>query len=389
MTRPVSAAALPVEPEPGAAIFPEIPAEEPPPGFEQTIPPPPGAFELPAEAGAAPVETPAAAEPNRPRAAKTERKKKAARGKGNRRDMRWLLVPALGLFAFLIVAAIGVSLGYVAGIQDRRHAESTQVVQAVDQQYQLALQDMNEGAYDRARQRFEYIINLNPGYPGAAEKLSEVLMYLNATATPTLQPTPTLTPTPDTRANDDLFNQAQQAVLNSQWDQAIEALLSLRKKDENYRPVEIDGMLYLALRNRGREKIVQTDLEGGIYDLGLATKFGPLDSEAKGLLNWSELYITGASFWDIDWAKVVEYFSQIAPNMPNLMDSSKMTATERLRLGLYNYGNTLMQQGKACNALSMYEQSLSMAPAADVQTAYEQAAGACGGGGAEPTKRNQ
>jgi hypothetical protein len=40
----------------------------------------------------------------------------------------------------------------------------------------------------------------------------------------------------------------------------------------------------------------------------------------------------------------------------------------------------------------MYEQSLAMAPAADVQTAYEQAAGGCGGGdggGVQPTKRNK
>jgi hypothetical protein len=78
--------------------------------------------------------------------------------------------------------------------------------------------------------------------------------------------------------------------------------------------------------------------------------------------------------------------------MPNLMDSSKMTASERLRLGLFNYGNSLMQQGQACDAMRMYEQSLAMAPAADVQTAYEQAAGGCGGGdggGVQPTKRNK
>jgi tetratricopeptide (TPR) repeat protein len=349
-------------------------------GIENTLPPPPIATEetpLPAAA------TAAAHPPLRPvKKAGQKKSRKNSKNKG----LSWLVIPLAGLAALLLIGLMSAFGGYSAGIGLRQDAESTQVAQSAEHQFQLGLEDMAQGNYFRARQRFEYVIQLVPNYPGATEKLAEALLYLNATATPTLAPTPTITPTPDTRANEELFNQAQQALMNSEWDKAIEALLALRGNDATYRPVDVDGMLFLALRNRGRDRILkENNLESGIYDLTLASNFGPLDSEASGLMSWSQLYITGASFWGIDWAQAVDYFTQVAPQMPNLMDASKMTATERLRVALFEYGNTLAQQGQACKALNYYEQSYAIAPEPQVETAYNQAAKACNGGGAVET----
>jgi tetratricopeptide (TPR) repeat protein len=355
-------------------------------GIENTLPPPaePGEGEpSPDLSPVSAVLAPAAAQA-RPRPVKKNGKKKRRKG-WQSKDLRWLIFPLAGMAGLLLIGLISAFGGYSAGIGLRQAAEGTQVAQSAEQQFQLGMQDMAEGNYFRARQRFEYVIQLAPNYPGATEKLAEALLYLNATATPTPVPTPTVTPTPDTRASEELFNQAQQAILNSQWDQAVEALLALRGNDPAYRPVDIDGMLFLALRNRGRDRILKdNNLESGIYDLTLAANFGPLDSEADGLKSWTQLYITGASFWGIDWAQAVDYFSQVAPHMPNLMDGSKMTATERLRLALFEYGNTLAQQGEVCKALKYYEQSYAIGPDPQVQAAYDQIAKACdGGGGAE------
>jgi tetratricopeptide (TPR) repeat protein len=369
-------------------------ADEPIGGLENTLPPPPEidatappVTDLPIEAESQPAPasvvtaaTTAAAAP-KPRPAKRLVKKKN-RSIWQRKDLRWLIIPILGLAGLLLIGLISAFGGYSSGLNLRRAAEGTQVSQSASQQFQLGLQDMQEGNYFRARQRFEYVIQLAPDYPGATEKLAEALLYLNATATPTLIPTPTISPTPDTRANEELFNRAQQAILNSEWEQAVEALLALRGKDAAYRPVDIDGMLFLALRNRGRDRILkENNLESGIYDLTLASNFGPLDSEAEGLKSWTQLYITGASFWGIDWAQAVDYFSQVAPHMPNLMDGSMMTATERLRMALFEYGNTLAQQGQFCKALALYEQSYAIAQDEQVKLAYEQAAKGCNGGG--------
>jgi tetratricopeptide (TPR) repeat protein len=303
-----------------------------------------------------------------------------------KRKLSWVVFPVLGMIVLAIIAFISALGGYLSGISLRQSAENTQVALAVQEQYELGLQEMEQGEFHRAQQRFEYVIQLDPNYPGVTEKLSEVLLQLSITATPTLLPTPTITPTPDTRGNQELYDQGQQYLLNKDWKNAIETLLSLRKTDPDFQIVDVDGMLFLALRNQGVDKILkEADLEGGIYDLTLASHFGPLDAEAQGFLNWTGIYITGASFWDIDWEQAVNYFSQVAPQLPNLRDGSGMTATERLRIALYEYGNVLVRQGQACRALQLYKQSLAIAPDTQVEQAAVLAEKGCTGGGATET----
>ena len=305
---------------------------------------------------------------------------------GKRGGISWIMFPILGLLALMLIAFTSGVGGYFSGISLRKSAEATQVSQVIQEQYQLGLQDMGQGQYSRARQRFEYVIRLDPNYPGVTEKLSEVLLELSTTATPTLLPTPTVTPTPDLRGSQVLYDQSQQYILNKDWKNAIDTLLVLRKADPAYRPVDVDGMLFLTLRNQGGDKILkEADLEGGIYDLTLANKFGPLDSEAQALLNWSGMYITGASFWGIDWEQAVQYFSQVAPQLPNLRDGSGMTATERLRIAYFEYGNTLARQGHFCRAVEMYQLSLAIAPDPKVEEAGNLAVKGCSQGGVPDT----
>ncbi len=307
--------------------------------------------------------------------------KPGGRQAGKRPGLPWFFFPILGLailFAILLLSGFG---GYASGIGERKSAEKTQVSQVLQEQYGLALQDIQDGQYNRARQRFEYIIQLDPNYPGVTDKLAEVLLEISTTATPTLLPPATVVPTADSRDKQQQFDQAQKDLAASDWTAALDDMLKLRKADPAFRTVEIDGMLFLALRNSGRDKILKSaDLEGGIYDLSLAEKFGPLDSEAQGLLSWSSLYITGASFWDIDWEQVVNYFSQVAPQLPNLRDGSGMTANERLRLGLFEYGNVLSNKGQYCKAVKAYQDSLAIAPDAKVQAAGQLAAKGCSQG---------
>jgi tetratricopeptide (TPR) repeat protein len=334
-------------------------------GFSETLPPPDD-FTAPV-----PPRRPAVKAGGKPPVKKVTKK---------RRSFKWLLWPLAGVALLILVAVVAAGLGYGSGIGLRKAAASTQAAGSALDQFQRGLEDMGKGNYYTARQRFEYVIRLDPNFPGAAEKLAEAIMYLDATATPTVQATPTITPTPDTRAVEELWNQAQSAMASKDWNAAVESLLALRAKDINYHVVDVDGMLFVALRNRGYAKITQTDLESGIYDLTLASNFGPLDSEAEGLMSWSQMYITGASFWGIDWQQVIDYFSQVAPQMPNLMDGSGMTATERLRQAYFEYGNTLAAS-EPCKAVELYQQSLAIAPNAEVEAALNTAAGACGGGG--------
>jgi tetratricopeptide (TPR) repeat protein len=300
------------------------------------------------------------------------------------------IITLLGILFLIVVGAVSAYAGYAAGINQRKDAETALVTAKSQEQFDLAVQDLADGQYQRARQRLEYVAQLDPNFPGLTEQLALVLAQLNATATPTPAPTPTVAPTLDTSGVDGLFNQVQERMFNNDWSGAIDAMLQLRKDDPNYKTVQIDDLLFIALRNRGLEKISrQADLEGGLYDLSLAANFGPLDSEAQGYINWVSLYITGASFWELDWQKVVEYFSQVGPALPGLTDRSGMTARERYRLGLKGYGDTLMSAGDACGAAEQYQLSLSVGPDSEVEQLLSDAYTACQGGGEESSTEEQ
>ncbi len=298
----------------------------------------------------------------------------------NKIRISWGKIAVVGILVLAGVAAASGFAGYNQGIALRTGAQATQVVATAKEQFELGVQDYAEGQYFRARQRFEYVIQLDPDYPGVTEKLAEVLLELNTTATPTTAPTPTLTPTPDLRDVEQLFSDGQQYLANGEWTQAIETLLQLRKKDPGYHTVDLDGMLFIALRNRGWDKIVkEADLEGGIYDLNLASRFGPIDAEAQNMLTWASIYITGASFWELDWSQAVFYFSQVAPQLPGLRDGSGMTAAERYRKALIGYGDQLMVQEQYCDAREQYNLALSFGPDAAAEESNAEANERCEG----------
>ena len=290
------------------------------------------------------------------------------------------LVILLGLLVLIAIAAFSAYAGYNNGIGQRKQAEASLVVGTVKEQFDLGVQDMQNKNFDLARQRFQYVIQIDPNYPGVTEKLANVLVELNTTATPTVSFTATPSPTPDTRGVQELFTQAQQFLANSDWNQAIATLLSLRKADPKYQPVWVDDMLYVAFRNRGKDKILKScDLEGGIYDLAQAKQFGPLDYDSNNYLTWAGIYLTGASFWDLDWSQAVYYFAQVAPALPNLCDGSKLTAAERYRLALAGYGDQLAKNGDWCGAKDQYAAALNMGNDSQVEESYKNAVDACEG----------
>jgi hypothetical protein len=285
----------------------------------------------------------------------------------------WRWVAFIGLLALLLIAAVSAFGGYRSGIDLRKQFESTQIAVKVAEQFQLGLQDMEARKFELARQRFEYVIQHDPNYPGVTENLALVLLELNTTATPTPVPTPTLTPTPDLRGAEELFSQAQIMLAEEKWTEAIDTLLKLRKDEPAYNTVQVDSMFYVALRNRGVFRILnEGDLEGGTYDLALAERFGPLDIEAANMRTWADLYLTGASFWELDWGQASFYFGQIVAVAPNLRDNTNMTASERYRIATIKWGDALAANKEWCLAQEAYEAAynFSLDPALEPTIAF-------------------
>lgn len=309
-----------------------------------------------------------------------------------KRRRGWPFWTMIGVLALVVIGVTSGFLGYFQGIRIRTEAADSQVHKTLEEQFRLGAQELAEGQNERARQRFEYILRIEPNFPGAQQGLAESLMRLNSTATPTPQPTATPqlpTSTPDMRAVDEKYQQAQTALSNKSWTEVIDTLLAIRKSDPIYNAVDIDGMLWLALRNRGGDKIMrEADLEGGLYDLALAESFGPLDVEAQGYQTWARLYITGASFWEINWKETINYFSQVAPMVPNLRDGSNWTATERYRLASIYYAAQLFAAEDGCGAVENFDIALTMGALVDdkggtYDQMYNDAVNMCGGQPAE------
>jgi tetratricopeptide (TPR) repeat protein len=264
---------------------------------------------------------------------------------------RWLST-LIGILGFILLIGLGGFSGYMSGINDRKAVEDSVTSKQLSEQYSFALVDIEFKRYEAAVQRLEYIISKNPGYPGAQEKLTEVLV-LSVIPTPTLAPT--LTPTPDFSGAESAFERAKQLIQAQDWGGALSALDSIRKLDPSYKTAQVDGMYYFSLRNRGHALITQEgNLEGGIYYLTLAERFGPLDNTSVQLREGARMYITGASFWELDWKQAYDYFSQVGSGWPSMWDGT-MTGLQRLQYSAMRYGDDLYEQKEYCAAYEQYQ----------------------------------
>ena len=300
--------------------------------------------------------------------------------RSNHKNKKHLWIWALlSLSVLIATTGIGALAGYQSGNQAKQAWEQAQGKQAIHEQFDLGVQDLADGRYDVARQRFEYVLSQDPSFPEATDKLAQAIQVLYATATPT-SPPPTFTPTPtrDLQPIQDLFKQAQAFINNQDWSRAIDTLSTLRDEDSNYQATLVDGMLYLALRNRGVDNIMRNnDLEGGTYDLALAERFGPLDVEATQARNLARLYMYGSSFWEAYPEQAVYYFSQVAAAAPYLTDASGWTARERYRSALIQYGDQFATNEDWCKAQDQYEQALAIRSDAKLQDTVTNAVVKC------------
>jgi tetratricopeptide (TPR) repeat protein len=283
-----------------------------------------------------------------------------------KKRMGWGRRIILGILVFILIVVLGGAIGYGRAIIQRVQQEERMIATAVYDQFLLGIVNMERGEYELARQRFEYILQLDPGHTQAAELLTEALLHLGETSElPTPRPSPTTAPTPDTRNQEEIFVAALALRDAKQWDALIASLDTLRIADYEYKTIEVDGLYYIAYRNRGIFRIVNdANLEGGIFDLTRAEAFGPLDIEASNYRVWAEKYITGTSFWGVDWTQVLYYFDDLAVSAPNLRDSSFLTSLDRQATArVEKYTEFLVtagyrfNQGKYCEAYDLYNEA--------------------------------
>ncbi len=263
---------------------------------------------------------------------------------------RWFLaVPILAL----AVVATGAATGWVSGQRQTRAEEAQLEANVLQEQFDLGVQDLLAARYELARQRFEYILSIEPAYPGAAELLSETLNALNV-PTPSPWPTPvppTPTATLDVSSLESLFVQAQGFYNQGDWSGTIQALLAVRSRDPSFRLADVNAMLAGSLRNRGLAKISSGLLEEGIYDLNLAERFGPLDSQAASWRSSAAFYLLANSYIGLDWPLAEEYFS-------SLCGGGTWDSCRKFAMAALGVGDLYMGTPDPCGAVYHYQLSL-------------------------------
>lgn len=263
----------------------------------------------------------------------------------------WLLLGLAGAAA-LLVLVVAAGTGYTSALSAVQSTMAGQSVSAIDEQFNMGVEDLLAGRYDLASQRFEYVLSLDPGRTDAAELLERAREALFE-PTSTLGPTPTpITPTPtlDIASLDGLFAQAQSAFASNDWGRVVEAALVIRSRDPEYRRAELNSLIAQSLRARGVQRILARDFELGIYDLALAERFGPLDGGAASWRNTAAFYTFANSFFVVDWARAAENFASLCNG--DLWDSCFKYARAAME-----YGHQLMASGTPCAAATQYANS--------------------------------
>lgn len=306
-------------------------------------------------------------QPGQPQNTEKKQSKKSKNKKKGGSLAGWVI---LGIFLMLAIAIGGGFLGYRTAINARMAEYSRKSKMAAAEQYQMALVDIEQGKYGNAKTRLEYVIDVDQNYPGAFDTLQivQLALYPTASPTPLITATPAPTPTADTRGEEEMFRGIQQAMYSQNWEAAISQITALRDKNISYRGLEVDGMYYIALRNYGLQQINAGYLENGVYNITLAESFGPIDSNADNMRNAARAYLSGAGFWEINWLKALEYYSNAAQIFPNLMDrATGLTANQRFAEASFKVAEDYALHEDYCGAIPYYEQGLPISGYESVQ----------------------
>jgi tetratricopeptide (TPR) repeat protein len=280
----------------------------------------------------------------------------------------WVVV----LAAVVALVGAGALTGYRQGVRQASAADSQAAALSAQEQFDLGVQDLLAGRHELALQRFDYILEIDPTYPGVAELRDRALQGLNLpTSTPTL-PVPTATPRPtlDMSSLEGIYQQAQAAFSAGDYTGTLQALLVLRGLDPAFRLAEVNGLMASSLRHRGLQSIFSGDREQGLYDFALAERFGPLDSQASGWKSTAAFYIWANSYFGLDWPMAADLFGQGC-------GAGVWDSCYKFSVALKEFGNLLMGTPDACGAWQLYSRSLEIRDDSNLRPTADHAQSLC------------
>lgn len=294
-----------------------------------------------------------------------------------RKPYRILGFVFIGLAILLAIYGTIFFIAWDRGQVQKAHEEESALAGELENQMSLAMVEADSGSYNLARRRLEWILERDPGYPGAVELLNELQSLLNKPATPTAialeTSEPASEPSPPAGLDSDVeFGELEKLVDEERWDQAITAIIAFQSKYPDIRRQDTDKLLYNAYLNLGQITVMGDQVELGLFYLEQAEKLGDLPSGAEDQRTWADLYLLGISYYGIDWDTSLFYFRGLCAAAPFYQDSCR-----KLYGILIISGDQYMANMDYCPAEALYFEASHIDSDDSLQEKTEQAREGC------------
>lgn len=304
-----------------------------------------------------------------------------------RRILRVSGILLIILAVMLGIYVLAAYLGWQSGQQLRAEVARAEI----ERQLELAEEDIGRENYRLALRRLEWVLEQIPDHSDALALQSQASEALAAPTVPTPRPSPTPNATSTTTAaslDEDAAGDEAEAeaelrrlralISEEEWEEAIPAVLAFQRKYPSYQRRETDEMLFEVYVRHGEALLYTQKVEQGLYYLEQAEALGLLPVEVSDQRQWAELYLSGISFYGVNWDVAIFYFRDLCLAAPFFHD-----ACQKLEAALLARAEQFAAIQEWCPAEPLFAEAFQINGSAETQNRLAQARNGCAG--ATPT----
>lgn len=290
----------------------------------------------------------------------------ASPSKSSSKETRWrrlrpFILLGVGFF-FLFMLSIGI--GAYAGLRQGEREREQRLKATAEHHYQQGIERLENGEYERAIAEFEYVLEVDPDHPLAEQGIDEAQTRHNSQPTPTTESQEVMV--------EEIYREAVEAYEDEQWQSAAADLVQLRALNPDYKPEEVEQMLFESRYEAGMALLEEDRFEEGIFYLDQAVALRPLDEEARQQRNLAMKYMTALGYWGVDWGRCIDRFEEIYASAPDYKDVFQRLYRARLR-----YAEAWYAEGEMCPAEEQYAEALRLVASSEVESKRAEAAEIC------------
>jgi tetratricopeptide (TPR) repeat protein len=275
--------------------------------------------------------------------------------------LRPFILLGVGFF-FLFMLSIGI--GAYAGLRQGEREREQRLKATAEHHYQQGIERLENGEYERAIAEFEYVLEVDPDHPLAEQGIDEAQTRHNSQPTPTTESQEVMV--------EEIYQEAVEAYEDEQWQSAAADLVQLRALNPDYKPEEVEQMLFESRYEAGMALLEEDRFEEGIFYLDQAVALRPLDEEARQQRNLAMKYMTALGYWGVDWGRCIDRFEEIYASAPDYKDVFQRLYRARLR-----YAEAWYAEGEMCPAEEQYAEALRLVASSEVESKRAEAAEIC------------